>query len=95
MRVYVTGAANEDRMHSIVQRLKERGHAATTPMDVVDPESDEIGSLRARMKAVLDCEVVVTTNPSDGPWTPGAQKEVNTARTAFIKVIPASNISSL
>lgn len=89
MRVYVTGAKDRQKVEELAFALRQRGFTAVTPFDVVDDDHTEQQALIARLTAVLECEQLITTAPTDGAWSDGAPREVAVARQANITILPA------
>lgn len=94
-KFYVTGAQNWQKLEELAFALRKMGHTTVIPGDVVDHQHTEQQALDERLKAVLDCELVVTTAPTDGEWGPATHKEVALARIAGRDVIPASRALEL
>mgnify|MGYP000066500071 CR=1 FL=1 len=89
MRMYVTGCANPQRLEELAFQLRELGHSTVLPYDVLDETYTEDQCLRERAKALLGCDVVVTTPPAFGAWSIAANSEVAIARAAHIDVHPS------
>jgi hypothetical protein len=92
MKVYVTGSDDRAALLEVSAKLKQKGYSPTTPWDIVDDGMDEHTALRERLKAVLCCDMVVTTGPHRKQWGAGAVHEVSVARMARIKVEPEVRI---
>lgn len=92
MKLYVTGSKNNEALLSLCEELRSKGYTTTCPHDVVDDTLTEAQNLINRCQEVLRHEAVVTTNPLDGEWGPGAEREVKVAHAANIPVLPAITI---
>lgn len=90
MKVYVTGAMNWQKLEELAYQLRQLGHTTVIPGDVVDNDHTEDQAIIARLHALLDCDQVVTTAPTDGDWGEATHIELNVARTARKPVVPAS-----
>jgi hypothetical protein len=86
-KAYITGTMDREQLEMLRDSMKEHVSERVIPYDVME-ELDEHEAMKARLHAVLDADVVVTTGPNQGPWTEAARREVALARLAGIEVVP-------
>lgn len=95
MTIYVTGTRRREHLEALAFQLRGMGHRTVVPFDVLDDQMNEMESLWARLRAVLDCDMLVTSSPSAGDWSPGATKEVAQARLAEKRILAEARIDEL